>query len=74
LNQSAISISSTDAYPIIRGNGTIRGLARNEETIANLDNVKYGGYGTNEDESTERMAAFRATSKAVKVEDKKKVC
>jgi hypothetical protein len=48
-------------------------LARNEETIANLDNVKYGGYGTNEDESTERMAAFRATSKAVKVEDKKKV-
>ena len=72
-NQSAISISSTDAYPIIRGNGTIRGLARNEETIANLDNVKYGGYGMDEDESTERMAAFRATSKAVKVEGKKKV-
>jgi hypothetical protein len=69
-NQSVIS--STDAYPIIRGNGTIRGLARNEETIADLNNIKYGGYGTDEDESMERMAAFRVTSKAVKVEGKKK--
>jgi len=42
-NQSVIS--STDAYPIIRGNGTIRGLARNEETIADLNNIKYGSYG-----------------------------
>ena len=65
--------SSTNAYPIIQGNGTIRGLARNEETIANLNNIKYGSYGTDKDESMERMAAFHITSKAVKVKGKKKV-
>jgi hypothetical protein len=48
-------------------------LAHNEETIADLDNVKYGGYGTDEDESMEWKVTSRVTSKAVKLEGKKKV-